>query len=82
MPNGVSANSGKIAALRRLFRGIPKIVHGAETIETRENRAIVAEFSPSLANLPQHCVQLAGNHRSHSVLAALRRGRFCAIALI
>jgi hypothetical protein len=51
MPKGVSANSGKIAALRRLFRGIPKIVHVAETIETRENPAIVAEFSPSLAKL-------------------------------
>jgi hypothetical protein len=41
----VIANSGKIAALRRLFRGIPKIVHGKETIKTREIWPIVAEFS-------------------------------------
>ena len=69
MPNGVSANSGKIAALRRLFRGIPKIVHGAETIETRENRAIVAEISLSLADLLYGCRASAGNHRNAAALA-------------
>jgi hypothetical protein len=49
----VSANSGKIAALRRLFRGIPKIVAWVETIESREFWPIVAEISPWWADLPK-----------------------------
>jgi hypothetical protein len=65
----VSANSGKIAAVRRLFRGIPKIVLDTETIETRENRAIVAEISLSLADLFYGCRASAGNHRNAAALA-------------
>lgn len=70
MPKGVSANSGKIAALRRLFRGIPKIVHGAETMESREIWPIVAEFSHRLADLPQSGAQWAGNHRADAAMEA------------